>query len=326
MKKKVLWIAAVAILVFILGLIACDFAVSLNAKGRMYDDVDSVPHRKVGLVLGTSPISTWTGQRNFYFDKRINAAADLYNSGKVDWLIVSGGDYRNTEENGFDEPVAMRDSLVKQGVDSARIILDYDGTRTLNSIAKVRNVYRQDSILIISQEYHNARALYQAKHLGIDAIAYNAGTPVGMRSFMWWRNRGREVFARVKLFLDVARNVQPEIKESLAWDFTNKPVDLLTIENVSTPFGNLGNVYMFRALCQDSKGDLVLFETQGKMTFGNFIEALLAQGVTEALYTDMGQGWNYCFYRQNTNESSPKYLHNQPLPYASNFVVIKNRQ
>ena len=181
-------------------MIICDRIVDYSTKDRLYDVVDSVPHRKVGLVLGTSPISTWNGRRNYYFDHRIKSAAELYKAGKVDWLVVSGGDYRNAE-NGYDEPVAMRDSLIKQGVDSIRIVLDYDGTRTLNSIAKMRDVYRQDSIVIISQKYHNERALYQAKHLGIEAIGFNAKTP-GRRT-SWWRNRGREVLARVKMFLDL---------------------------------------------------------------------------------------------------------------------------
>ena len=149
---------------FIVIIAMCDIFVARNASGKTYADVVSTPHRKVGLILGTSPISTWTGRRNYYFDYRIKAGADLYKAGKVDWLVVSGGDYRNTE-NGYDEPVAMRDSLMKQCVDSSRIILDYDGTRTLNSIAKMREVYCQDSIITISQEYHNERALYQAKYL-----------------------------------------------------------------------------------------------------------------------------------------------------------------
>ncbi|MCM1378399.1 MAG: YdcF family protein, partial [Clostridium sp.] len=193
-------------------MVVCDRLVDYAARDRLYDSIGNVPHRRVGLVLGTSPISTWNGRRNYYFDNRIKAAADLYKAGKVDRLVVSGGDYRNSE-NGYDEPVAMRDSLMKQGVDSARIILDYDGTRTLNSIAKMRDVYRQDSIIIISQKYHNERALYQARYLGIDAIGYNAKTP-GRRT-SWWRNRGREVLARVKLFIDIARGLQPDIKESM---------------------------------------------------------------------------------------------------------------
>ncbi len=178
----------------------CDTIVSRSSNGRLYDSVDSIPHRKVGLILGTSPISSWNGRRNLYYDHRIKAGAELYKAGKVEWLVVSGGDYRKSE-NGYDEPVAMRDSLIKQGVDSTRIVLDYDGTRTLNSLAKMRYVYRQDSIIIISQKYHNERALYQAKHLGIDAVGYNAHTP-GKRT-SWWRNRGREVLARVKLFIDI---------------------------------------------------------------------------------------------------------------------------
>ena len=159
MKKKILWSVIGLVIIIVTIIIGCDIVVSYSAKDRIYSDLDSVPHRKVGLVLGTSPISTWTGKRNWYFDYRINAASDLYNHGKVDCLIVSGGDYRNTEENGYDEPVAMRDSLVSRGVPVSRIILDYDGTRTLNSIAKVKDVYNVDTITIISQEYHNERAL-----------------------------------------------------------------------------------------------------------------------------------------------------------------------
>lgn len=90
---------------------------SRNAFGKTYDNVDSIPHGMVGMILGTSPISTWNGRRNYYFDHRIKAGSELYKAGKVDWPVFSGGDYRNTE-NGYDKPVAMRDSLIKQGVDS----------------------------------------------------------------------------------------------------------------------------------------------------------------------------------------------------------------
>lgn len=197
MKRRIVLAALIIIVAVICIAAICEIRVSYSSKDRLYDKIEDIPHRKVGLVLGTSPISTWTGKRNFYFDCRINAAVKLYKAGNVDWLVVSGGDYRN--ENGFDEPVAMRDSLMRQGVDSTRIVLDYDGFRTLNSIAKMRDVYHQDSIIIISQRYHNERALYQANHLGIDAIAFNAEAPEGIRSPKWWVNRGREVLARVKV-------------------------------------------------------------------------------------------------------------------------------
>ena len=87
----------------------------------------------------------------------------------------------------------------------------------------------------------------------------------------------------------------------------------------------LGNKNVFRALCLDSDNQLALYESQGIVTFGNFIDALLSQGVKEALYTDMGQGWNYCFYRVNQSDKAPNYLHSSSLPYASNFIVIKTK-
>ena len=73
---------------------------------------------------------------------------------------------------------------------------------------------------------------------------------------------------------------------------------------------------------EDADGKPALYESQGSVTFGNFIEALLSRGVKEALYTDMGQGWNYCFYRTNNAVRAPRYLHRQPLSCASNFVTI----
>lgn len=419
-------------------MIWCDRSVSASAKGLLYDDIDKIPHRKIGLILGTSPVSTWNGKRNHYFDYRVKAGAELYKAGKVDWLVVSGGDYRNTEK-GYDEPVAMRDSLIRQGVDSARIVLDYDGTRTLNSIAKIRDIYCQDSITIVSQKYHNERALYQAKHLGLNAVGFNAKTP-GRRT-SWWRNRGREVLARLKLYIDVVRGQHPEIKETLVRDFTKESQDFMEVNHVETEYGDMiclkpymkslrmemvcgeipsvtndsiilafagaftgkdlggghaniagdhvsvgkryrgyvckrntgaftwspvagpafhyqnyssaldkaaqeggigfaqemmihdgkrvkttrpsGNRNVFRALCLDRDGEMALYESQGIVTFGNFIEALLCRGVREALYTDMGQGWNYCFYRVKESDASPKYLHKMPMPYASNFITIR---
>lgn len=436
--KLLLMICGATVCAIIAITVACDRMVYYAVNDRLYDDVVDLPHRKVGLILGTSPVSAVNGRRNYYFDYRIKAGAELFKSGKVDWLVVSGGDYRNSQ-NGYDEPVAMRDSLIKQGVDSSRIVLDYDGTRTLNSLAKIRDVYHQDSIIIISQQYHNERALYLANYLGIDAVAYNAYTP-GKR-LSWWRNRGREMLARVKLFADIARGLRPEIKESAITDFTSATPDFITVSHIETKYGDLiclrpdmsriemdlvcgeipspendsiilafagaftgtefdkghaniagdhvaggkrykgytcrrntgafvwseksgpkfhykdystaltnaaaeggmgftqemmihegkavkttrplGNKNVFRALCLDAGGNLALYESQGVVTFGNFIDALLSQGVKEALYTDMGQGWNYCFYRVNAADNSAAYLHNLPHPCASNFVILK---
>ncbi|MCC8037629.1 MAG: YdcF family protein [Bacteroidales bacterium] len=197
-KKILMWGAGVtAVVAATIGV--CYWVVSRAAEGMMYEAVENVPSRKVAVVLGTSPVSTWNGRRNRYFDSRIRAAADLYRAKKVERIIVSGGDYTSEkgyrDNPGYDEPQAMRDSLVKLGVLPVHIVLDYDGTTTMRSLAKLRDVYHVDSVIIISQQYHNERALYQAQRLGIDAIAYNAPTPGGAS---WLRNRARECLARIK--------------------------------------------------------------------------------------------------------------------------------
>ena len=178
----------------------CNILVVNNAKGRTFDNLSDVPKREIGLLLGTSPI-TPDGAHNYYFDNRMKAAADLYHAGKIRRILVSGGDYTMTEKHGCDEPTAMRDSLVAHNVPDTCIIEHWQGWRTINSIEAVKNLYDFDSITIISQKYHNERALYQADHFGLDAVGYNA-EPSPIKSSRI-RNAIREYMARVKLFIDL---------------------------------------------------------------------------------------------------------------------------
>lgn len=178
----------------------CNILVVNNAKGRTFDNLSDVPTREIGLLLGTSPIAP-DGAHNYYFDNRMKAAADLYHAGKIRRILVSGGDYTMTEKHGCDEPTAMRDSLVAHNVPDTCIIEHWQGWRTINSIEAVKNLYDFDSITIISQKYHNERALYQADHFGLDAVGYNA-EPSPIKSSRI-RNAIREYLARVKLFIDL---------------------------------------------------------------------------------------------------------------------------
>ncbi len=200
MRKKIIRLFLTAIILTVAVIVGCYVVVSVNAKGRTYDNIEDVPYNKVGLLLATSPI-TPAGAHNFYFDNRIKAADELYKAGKVDYIITSGGDYSRTQNNGCDEPKAILDSLVARGVPADRIILDYDGTRTINSIAKAKEVYGLDSLTLISQKYHNERAIYLADKYGIYAVGYNAEPSSVCSSRV--KNTLREYLARVKMFIDI---------------------------------------------------------------------------------------------------------------------------
>lgn len=194
-----------------LVILSCYLLVDWKTSGRTFDSVADVPQHEYGLLLGTSPV-TRQGVHNFYFDNRIQSAIELYKAGKIKKIIASGGDYRVDESGrprkyGCDELRAMRDSLVKHGVPEQSIILDYDGTRTLNSIVKAKDVYGLDSCIIISQQYHNERAICLADHFGIKAVGYNAASSHVRKSRL--KNQARELFARVKMYLDLAIDPKP---------------------------------------------------------------------------------------------------------------------
>ena len=197
--KTVAWLAVAC-----LALIAtCDIAVKATAHGRTYDNVSDIPHNRVGLLLGTNS-TTPRGTHNYYYTHRINAAAELFHAGKVDYLLISG----DNSSKHYDEPTMMRDSLLLHGVPADRIVLDYAGFRTLDSVIRAKEVFGQSSFTIISQKFHNERALVQARHYGIDAIAYNADDVI--LGYPWIKVQCRERLARVKLYLDLLMGKQPK--------------------------------------------------------------------------------------------------------------------
>lgn len=190
------------ILLIVVFTVYANLKVENAVSSRIYTSVDSIPHNKVALLLGTNPLNKW-GRPNSYFTNRINTAAQLYHAGKVDYIIASGDNH--TKE--YDEPSAMRDSLMAHGVPENRIILDFAGFRTLDSVVRAKEVFGCDSLTIISQSDHNARALYLAEANGIEAVALSA--PLRAGRFVRIRLTLREWLARDKMMLDIWFGKQP---------------------------------------------------------------------------------------------------------------------
>lgn len=208
--KKTIKLFAIGTVCLILVIIACHSIVVWNASGKTYDNVAEIPHNKVGLLLATSPI-TPGGAHNYYFENRIKAADELYKAGKIDFIIASSGDYTQSQKNGCDEPGAIRDSLVARGVPIERIILDYEGTTTRNSIYKARQIFELNSVTLISQKYHNERAIFLAEQCEINAVGYNAEPSPIRRNRI--KNSLREYLARVKMFGSILFAGTPSFSE-----------------------------------------------------------------------------------------------------------------
>lgn len=176
--------------------------IDYKAKGKTYDSVQEIPYNKVGLVLGTVK-SLINGQTNLYYTYRVNAAVALYEAGKIDFILISG-DNGSTD---YDEPSDFKNDLIKKGIPEERIFLDYAGFRTLDSVVRAKEIFGQTSITIISQKFHNQRAIYLAQDHGIKAIAYNAKDVTGKYGL---KTRLREYLARVNATMDVIFNKSPK--------------------------------------------------------------------------------------------------------------------
>jgi len=160
----------VVALVLMAGLLAwfAERRLDRAAEAKSFSDIAQVPPAEVALVLGTSPIGP-EGGPNRFFVFRLDAAAELYNAGKVKYFIVSGA-----VDNRYDEPLAMRDGLVERGVPADAIYRDPSGDRTVDSIVRARQIYGQTRLIIVSQRFHLSRALFLALHEGIDAWGFEA--------------------------------------------------------------------------------------------------------------------------------------------------------
>jgi SanA protein len=158
--------AIVALLLLSLLALAAMARTTIDAWGRAYvvDRLEGVLPVDTALVLGTAPFGV-RGQDQRTLSRRLDTAAGLWHGGTVGHFIVSG--IRIGED--YDEASVMRDELVERGVPPEAIELDQHGDRTWDSIARARYVFGKRRLVIVSQRDHLARALFLARHAGIEA-------------------------------------------------------------------------------------------------------------------------------------------------------------
>ncbi len=209
--KTGLWSICIMAVICIALLLICNQIVVHNAKGKVFSELDSIVPTEWGLLLGTTPQTRIGRLPNQFFIYRIDAAEQLYKAGKIKRILISG------DENSLDcvnEVVCMKDSLVACGLEAKDIVLDGKGFRTLDAVVRAVKVYDIHSFVVISQRFHNERAIYLTEHLGLDVhdvYGYNAGDATSSLSILTYI---REYFARVKVFLDLFTDKEPSSYEN----------------------------------------------------------------------------------------------------------------
>ncbi|NKI25598.1 DUF218 domain-containing protein [Arenibacter sp. 6A1] len=202
MKKSIAYTVLILLTGIGLVLTICHYQVEISTVDKTYWNIHEIPNNNVGLVLGTSH-KLIGGKSNPYYTNRIQATINLFKAGKIDFILVSG----DNSSRYYNEPIIFKRDLIKGGIPANKIFLDYAGFRTLDSIVRAKAIFGLDQLTVISQEFHNERAIYLAKKKGIDVIGFNARDIAGKSG---QKVRLREYFARVKLFVDLALNTQPK--------------------------------------------------------------------------------------------------------------------
>lgn len=193
-KKIIKW-SLILFALFAVLITVCNYWIIKSTKSQIYSQTEKIPRNDVAILLGASK-TLRNGSENLFFKYRIQAAVELYKSGKIKHIIVSG----DNSKKEYDEATDMREALVAQGVPDSCITQDYAGFRTLDSMVRCLKVFGQNKITVISQQFHNQRAVFIGNYYDMEVVAFNAKDVPDAFSL---KVRIREYFAKFKAVLDL---------------------------------------------------------------------------------------------------------------------------
>ena len=201
-RKYIYWAISLGFVLSLILIIFADSRIKNSTHDKVFNRITALPANKVGLLLGTSKFLR-SGKPNQYFQNRIWATVELYRLKKIKYIVISGD---NSRKN-YNEPEDMKVELLKYGIPENSIFLDYAGFRTFDSVYRMNEIFGQVSFTIISQEFHNERAIYIGQSLNLKPIGFNAKD---VDVYNGIKTKVREKFARVKMLFDLCINKKPK--------------------------------------------------------------------------------------------------------------------
>jgi SanA protein len=205
MKKRIITFIRnlfILLLLMLIFIVSFHFYVSKSVEESTYTSTKEIPYNKVGMVLGTAKYLS-NSRINLYYKYRIDAIVELYNAGKIEFILVSG----DNSTKYYDEPSTIKKDLVERGIPESKIFLDYAGFRTLDSMVRSKEIFGQHSITVVSQKFHNERALFISQFKDINAIGFNAQD---VNIHYGFKTQIRESLARIKMAIDLILGKEPK--------------------------------------------------------------------------------------------------------------------
>jgi SanA protein len=195
------WCKRVFAIILLSGLLGVGLLLAVRAwintqvRHQIYERIEDVPRRPVALVLGAA---VWPdGRPTPILADRVATGADLLEADKAEVLLFSG-------DNRFDhynEPQRMLEYAQSIGVAEEEVILDFAGRRTYDSCYRARAIFGVERVIVVTQRFHIARAVYLCEALGLDAVGVVADRRTYSRQRIVWETR--EYLALVLAWWDV---------------------------------------------------------------------------------------------------------------------------
>ncbi len=176
-------------------------AVRSYYAARIYSSSET-PQDHAAIVFGAAVYDN--GRLSTILRDRMETAVELYHSGKVNKILVSGD---NSNEF-YNEPGAMMAYAIERGVPKQDVQPDYGGRRTYDTCFRAREVFQLQSAILVTQEFHLPRAIFTCRRLGVDAVGVSADLRP-YRGRRWYELR--ETAATLVALWDVIRQNPPAI-------------------------------------------------------------------------------------------------------------------
>jgi len=207
-RKRVRWLRWLGLMVLGgIAVIAFPFLWRAWIQSRYADqiyEVAAVPPARVAIVFGARVYGD--GRLSSMVRDRVDTAIELYKSGKVQKLLISG----DNQFANYDEPGDMMAYAIQQGVPAADIQPDYGGRRTYDTCYRAKAIFQVDQAILVTQAFHLPRALFLCENLGVQAAGVVADRRVYTQRSLAW-SETRELPALVAALLDIIRRAPPPV-------------------------------------------------------------------------------------------------------------------
>jgi len=186
-------------LLVILGVLLLSFYIQLETKKYIYEDINLVPRSAAALVPGTSVLKN--GELSAVLMDRADSAALLYEKGVVGKILITGDNSTLL----YNEVSPVKNYLLAKNVNEKDIFLDHAGFDTYSSMYRARDIFLVDSVIVVTQSFHLRRAIFIARHLGLEAVGFSAD-----RGHYLLKNSLRELLANVKAVINLVTGREPK--------------------------------------------------------------------------------------------------------------------